>query len=86
MADLTAPGRSETGGRWRDYARIARAYASRGYAYARQRAKTARAHKITLALPGLAGIGLVAGGIGMIYAPAGVIAAGLFLLRIDARL
>jgi hypothetical protein len=37
-------------------------------------------------LPELAGLGLVAWGVAMIYTPAGVIAAGLFLVLVGSQI
>lgn len=37
-------------------------------------------------LPGWAGAGLVSWGIAEVYVPAGIIAAGIFLLAVDQRL
>lgn len=42
--------------------------------------------RISRGLPGLAGAGLISYGAGMVYAPAGVIVAGVFCLLIDWRL
>jgi hypothetical protein len=52
-----------------------------------QVAKKARAWRVHAAVPGLAGAGLVSAGFGLrLGLWAGLIAAGVFLLRIDSRL
>jgi hypothetical protein len=39
-----------------------------------------------LSIPGLSGIALVSLGVSMVYLPAGLITAGIFLLWLDSRL
>lgn len=43
----------------------------------------ATAGRLVRTLPGVLGAGVVSLGVGMIYAPAGIIVAGLFLLAVD---
>jgi len=85
MTDLTAPsGAPRTARQLRDGA-----LAAAGQLGARARALAARvrAHRFTLALPGLAGIALVSSAAGLrLGLWAGLGAAGVFLLRIDSRL
>lgn len=65
--------------------------ASRAPAAVRLRTSVARIaerHAATIgrlvrSLPGMLGAGVVSVGVGMAYAPAGVVVAGLFLLAID---
>lgn len=52
----------------------------------RELATAARTWRLTLALPALAGAGLISAAAAMVYLPAGLAVAGAFCLRLDARL
>jgi hypothetical protein len=62
------------------------AAATAGGRRGRELVTAARTWRLTLALPALAGAGLISAAAAMVYLPAGLAVAGVFCLRLDARL